>query len=103
MSIISRINSLFSLRRKIILVVVIVLIPAAVLEIWSLNRLATFGPEISKIEGVKRSLILENQLLKNEIAEKSSLKQMEQIAKAYGFEKISKIEYIKPQDLVNTN
>lgn len=73
----------------------LIVIPVIVLEIWSLNRLSTYGEQISSLEKTKASLKLDNQILENEIAQKSSLRIMENISKSYGFKNISKVEYVK--------
>jgi hypothetical protein len=86
-------------KRRIILLLLLVLIPLIIMVIWSLNRLSTFGDQISSLQQTKESLLLENQVLENKISELSSLKKIEQVSKSYGFEKISKIEYLKISDL----
>lgn len=98
MSIIFQINSLFTLKRKIGLFLSLILIPVIILEIWSLNRLSTYGEQISSLENTKSALKLENQILQNEIARKSSLRLMESASKLYGFKNVSKIEYLKSSD-----
>ncbi len=70
-----------------------------VTEIWATNRLATYGLEISGLQQSKTAIILENQLLENEIAQKSSLLNIETSSKDLGFGKISNLEYIKPPNL----
>lgn len=92
---IQNINSQISFRKKILIVVSLVIIPVVVLEIWSVNRLATYGVQISELERSKDRLKLENQILENKIAEKSSLLIIEAMAKKYGYSKAQNVEYLK--------
>src|SRR3989344_8635729 len=89
------INEQISFRKKILIVVSLIVIPVVVLEIWSVNRLATFGVQISELERSKDILKLENQILENKIAEKSSLFIVESMVKKYGYSKAKNIEYLK--------
>ncbi len=59
------INEQISFRKKILIVVCLIVIPVVVLEIWSVNRLATYGVQISELERSKDRLKLENQILEN--------------------------------------
>jgi cell division protein FtsL len=86
-------------KRRIIVLLALVLFPLVIMVIWSLNRLSTFGDQISSLQQTKESLLLENQVLENKISELSSIKKIEEVAKSYGFEKISKIEYLEINDL----
>lgn len=102
MAILIKINSLFSTKRKVILFSLLILLPLVIIEVWSVNRLSTFGEQIVQFEKIKSSLKLENQLLENEISKKSALSNIEREAKAYGFEKITKVEYLTNQKVVLT-
>lgn len=73
----------------------LIILIVAVLEIWSVNRMATYGAEITKLEHSKSVLKLENQLLENEIAQRSSLTNIERYRIYLGFEKVKKIEQVK--------
>lgn len=83
------------LRKKLLFPILLVLILVVILEIWSVNRLATVGTQISKLEKTKSSLILENQTLKNQISTLSSLNTAQDKVKNLGFEKIKNISYLK--------
>lgn len=87
------------LKKRILLIIFILIIPAMLLEIWSVNRLATLGSKISTLEQTKASLTLDNQVLDNQIAEKSSLNQIEVASKQMGFQKIKSITYLGPDNL----
>ncbi len=85
--------------KKIVIFLVVLMVFAAVLEIWVVNRLATFGSQINKLEKNKSALTLQNQILKNQIAQDSSLKVIETKARVLGFEPIKNIQYIKDSGL----
>ncbi len=87
------------LRKRIIIFIILLLIPLIILEIWAANRLSNYGSKISKIEESKAQLVLENEILENEIAQKSSLKEIENQAQNLGFENKQTVVYLKPQDL----
>lgn len=99
MNIVKTFNSTLTLKRKIALVILLIVIPFVVLEIWSLNRLATYGNEINKLEGTKQNLMLQNQILEAQISKQAALKEVELKAKLLGFEKITKVEIVKSVDL----
>lgn len=81
-------------RKKILIFLGLILLIVAVLEIWSVNRLATFGEQINKLERSKAALKLENKLLENEIAKYSSLSEAQKYAPHLGFENTKKVEYL---------
>ncbi len=99
MKLLKSLNSSFTTKRKAFFLMLLILIPLAILEIWSLNRLATYGVEISKIEIAKQALQLENQILENKISDEASLINIENKAKKLGFVKVSKIEFLKELEL----
>ncbi len=80
--------------RKILVTFLIILVLTMVTEIWSLNRLSTFGDQISKLEQTRQELTLENLLLKNQIDERASLKKMVEYASLYGFIKPKNVQYV---------
>ena len=87
------------LKKRMLLIIFILIIPAVVLEIWSVNRLATLGPKINTLEQAKAKLTLENQVLENEIAQKSSLSEVEDQSKQLGFQRIKSVIYLGPDNL----
>jgi hypothetical protein len=89
------------IRRQIIVIVGISVLLVALSEIWSINRLAILGLQISKMEQSKMSLQLENQILQTQIADKSSLRNVENIATKLGFEGIKKLSYVKDLNLAS--
>jgi cell division protein FtsL len=89
----------FHPNRKVIIFSLALILPFVILEIWSINRLATLGVEINKMDSTASSLRLENQVLENEIAKKSSLTTIEQSADILGFQHIKKVEKIEKPNL----
>lgn len=87
------------LRKKIIILPVVIILLVSVLEIWVVNRLATYGDQISQLQQREASLRMENELLENEIAEKSSLNQVDKASKSLGFEKVKNFEYVSDLNL----
>ena len=73
---------------------VVLFLVGVVLEIWTTNRLATYGEQTAKFEESKFRLQLENQILTNEIAQKSSLLELEKQSAKLGLSRIQKIEYL---------
>lgn len=71
------------------------------LEIWMVTRLSTYGHKIQELKVAKANLELENQIIENQIAEKSSLISLEEKAEAYGFSNIKNLEYVKPASLAS--
>lgn len=90
-----RLETSSQMRKKIITLVAVLVVAVVFLEIWAVNRLATYGEQINKLEKAKAALLLENQVLENEIAQKSSLSEMAVLSEYLGFTKVSKMEYVQ--------
>ncbi len=91
-------------KRKLVITLVLVIIFVVTLEIWVSNRLSTFGEKINSLESTKYSLQLENNYIKNQIAQKKSLTLNEKKSKNLGFAKIKNIQFIKPEPIaLNSN
>ncbi len=91
-------------KRKIVIGVVLILIFAITLQIWVANRSSTFGEKINSLEATKYSLELENDYLRNQIAQKKSLTLNQKKSLNLGFGKIKNIEYIKVSPIaLNSN
>ncbi len=86
-------------RKKIIGLIILVVGLVAVLEIWTVNRLATYGEQLSKLEQIKGSLTTENELLENQIAEKSSLSHLNDQALSEGFRPIKDVAVVKKLEI----
>lgn len=80
---------------KFIRILAVVFLLIAMIEIWTVSRLSTYGNKIQELKVAQVSLELENQVLENIIAQKSSLAAMEQKAVQLGFNSIKNIEYLK--------
>lgn len=94
----------FYIKRKIVIVLVAIIIFVVMIEIWVANRLATFGEKINGLEATKYSLQLENDYLKNTIAQKKSLELNLKKSASVGFGKVKNVEYIKPEPIaLNSN
>lgn len=86
-------------KRKLVTTLVLLIIFVVMIEIWVSNRLSTFGEKISGLERTKYSLQLENNYLKNQIAQKKSLMLNEKKSKSLGFTKIKNLEVIKSEPI----
>lgn len=89
----------FYLKRKIVISLAILIIFVVTVEIWVANRLSTFGEKINGLEATKYSLQLENDYLKNSIAQKKSLYLNSKKSLFLGFNKIKNIQYIKNEPI----
>ena len=91
-------------KRKIVVGLIFLIIFVVTIEIWLANRSATFGEKINALEATKYSLGLENDYLRNQIAQKKSLTLNQKKSLNLGFGKIKNIEYIKPLPIaLNSN
>lgn len=82
-------------KRKIVIGLVLLIIFLVTIEIWVANRLATFGENINTLESTKYSLKLENDYIRNQIAQKKSLNLNQKKSLNLGFGKTKNVEYIK--------
>lgn len=71
------------------------------LEIWMTNRLSTYGSKIEEMKEAQAKLTLENQVLENQVAQKSSLLSLESKAGQLGFNSIKNPEYYHPASLAS--
>lgn len=79
----------------------VVFIVVLVLEIWMANRLSTYGSKIEETKGAQSKLELENQILENEVARKSSLLSLEPKAASIGFNAVKNPQYYHPVSLAS--
>ncbi len=95
-------QSLISKRILFSLIAIVFLL--CILEIWLVNRLSTFGEQISKMQHSSQAFRMENQILKNEIDKKTSFSTNSQLAKNNGFEPVKNIAVVKsPNIALNVN
>lgn len=86
---------------KVFKIVMIGLVLFFILEIWMVNRLSTYGSKIEILKQSQARLQLENQLLENAIAQKSSLQILEKESNQLGFDSFSQVEYFKPRHIAS--
>ena len=77
----------------------LVLISTVILEIWLINRLASYGEKFNQVKQTQSAIELDNQMLENEISQKSSLSFTQEKANQLGFNSTKNIEYFKPEAL----
>jgi cell division protein FtsL len=87
------------IQKKYIIFAILICLPLVILEIWSVNRLATLGVQISSLENTASALRLENQVLSDQIAKRSSISQIESEAQLLGFAKVKSIGSVRPDGL----
>lgn len=90
-----------SRTRGYLKVSVVFLLAIFALEVWMVNRLSTYGEKLNQIKLAESKLQLENQLLENKIAQKSSLLQTTKNSGQLGFSEIKNVEYIKPLNMAS--
>lgn len=81
-------------HKKTVSVFVVIFLVSIIIEIWTANRLATYGEKINQLQKATDSLSLENQLLSDQIAMRSSLSQTEQSVDALGFVPMGNLQYL---------
>ena len=64
------------------------------IEIWASNSVISYGGQFENLSSLEKSLKMENQILENEIAKKSSLLTIASKSAELGFSKLQVIEYI---------
>lgn len=84
----------FSKKRYVVLISILVL-TLVIIEIWITHNLAKFSDKFDDIARLEESLRLENQILKNKLAQKSSILNISSQSAASGFSKPTNIEYIR--------
>lgn len=70
-------------------------------EIWAVNRLATYGDKIQELKNTEASLELENQILENAVAQKSSLYSIGEKASKLGFDSAKSFSYLNSPSLAS--
>lgn len=83
------------LPKKVFLGLTLAIVLGSIFEIWLLNRLSTYGVEITKLEASQNALRQENLSLKNKIDERSSLLEIQKKASELGFESVKSIQYLQ--------
>lgn len=83
------------LPRSYIFVVVASLFVLVLIEIWASNTVITYGEKYDKLSALQKNLKMENQILENEIAAKSSLGSIASKSAELGFAPSKSIQYIR--------
>lgn len=86
-------------KKRVVLCLGIAVFVGVILEIWLVNRLSTYGEQISRLEKTSLDLQLENQILNNQIDQKKAISQIEKQAQQLGLDKSYRIEYLKLENL----
>lgn len=81
--------------RRILLFAGIFLSGLLVIEIWIGHSLINSGEKLQRIDDIKESLTLENQILENEIATRSALINIATRSAELGFSSVKDIQYIR--------
>ncbi|OGE31988.1 hypothetical protein A2631_02625 [Candidatus Daviesbacteria bacterium RIFCSPHIGHO2_01_FULL_44_29] len=89
------------LRKKMLTLGIMAFLLLVVVEIWALNRLSTFGEQITRFEKTSNDLQLENQILQNRIASLSSLREIQNRSLLLGFRAVHLVDYFKPSDVAS--
>lgn len=82
---------------KLIRIVAILIVLVIILEGWMVSRLSTYGDKIDQLQQIKASLNLDNELLRNQISEKTALSKIELQANQLGFSSATKVKYLKDE------
>lgn len=85
----------FKFSRKVIFFAGICAVFLILIEIWINNTLITYGAKMEKISILEKALRMENQILENEVAKKTSLKMIATESAKLGFSASEKVEYIR--------
>lgn len=99
MNILFKLKNIGLNKRKFFALLLLTFFLVVVLEIWSSNRLASYGEQLAVLQKDILNLKLQNQMLSNEVAVKSSLSQIDDVSGKLGFNKIKSIEYLKIDNL----
>ncbi len=65
-----------------------------VLQVWANNTLAIYGDKFDSVSRLQQSIMLENQLLQNQIAEYSSLSNIASKSATLGLSKPKNVQYL---------
>lgn len=87
--------------KRLLKIAVIFTLAVLSLELWTVNRLSTYGDRIQSLKEAQSRLELENQVLENTIAQESSLSVLEERAYQLGFNNIKSYQYPTSQSLAS--
>ena len=81
--------------KKYIGLIAIVLFALTLIEIWASNTVVVYGGKFEKLSGAANQLAMENQILENEIAKRTSLSNIASKSAELGFIPPQSIQYIR--------
>ncbi len=81
--------------KKYIFLSIVGLLMLVVAEIWVSNSTVTFGEKYESMQGFKKNLVMENQILENQIAKQASLSKVASESASLGFSAPESIKYIR--------
>lgn len=87
--------------KRLVKIAVVFVFAVLALELWTVNRLSTYGDKIQSLKESQARLELENQVLENTIAQESSLHVIEKRAAALGFGSIKSYQYLNSRSLAS--
>lgn len=81
--------------KKYVILTIFGLFVLTLIEIWASNIAVAYGEKFEKLSSKEKNLKMENQLLKNEIASKTSLSAVASKSAELGFSVAASIQYIR--------
>lgn len=93
----------FKRRSSYVVSGILLFLSLTILEIWLVNRLASFGQRMHQLMLAQARLELENQLLENQLASKTSLNYLSLRSEQLGFVRGKDIQYLKPSPVASAN
>ncbi len=91
----TEVTNKYKFPKKLVAITVPFLVMLVLLEIWVSHSLVSFGEKYKDIEGLKRNLSEENQILENQIAMEGSLNKVASQSASLGLIKPSQVQYIR--------
>lgn len=84
-----------NLPKRYIVLTIVGLITLSLIEIWASNVVIAYGEKYEKLSSTEKNLMIENQILENNIAQSSSLKEIATKSAELGFSSDQSIQYIR--------
>ncbi len=81
--------------KKYLIMSITGLLVLVIIEIWVSNSTVTFGEKFESMQGFKKNLVIENQVLENKIAKSASLTKIASDSASLGFSTPESIKYIR--------
>lgn len=85
----------FKFSKKIIFITGISMVFLIIVEIWINNTLITYGSKMESISVSEKALKMENKILENELAKKTSLMNVATESAKLGFSQSVNVKYIR--------